>query len=133
MADEEMKKAVPKMMLNESVPSVLPEKKYRITFLCANNEVVVFDNVGAINDLSISLACVGMAISIQPKIASFRIIDIEEGRVVSDCGILGFIAATAPAIAKAMNLPIIHTMQLKRGQKIEDFVETIAKKQREKK
>lgn len=133
MVDDVVKKKLPGVILNKSVPSAPPEKKYRITFLCANNEVVVFDNVGAINDLSISLACIGMAISIQPKIASFRIIDIEEGRVVSDCGILGFIAGTVPEISKAMNLPIIHTMQLKKGQKIEDFGKSTTQKQGAKK
>ena len=109
-------------MKSKVIPAPVEERKYNLTFLCVNNESVVVENAVAINDLSISISCIGVAAALKPRIVGFRIVDAEKNTVVCECGFLSFLGEISSMVGKAINEQIVEMMHLKKGDKLEDAI-----------
>ncbi len=105
-------------------------KSYRVLIQAANTKLLVYPKVEAVNDLSIGLLCMSFATAMHPRVASIKILDFDDGRVVADCAVLDFAAAVASDLAKATGEQIMSMVQLQKGQ-AEDF-EGFMKQEQEK-
>lgn len=125
---EEPAEATPAPAAKPAPATAKGEKPYRITFVCANQKGFILDPVNAYNDLSIALACNAAAVMLAPRIMGYRIVGVDDGRVVADCGILDFIAAVTPKVSASIGQPILDILHLKEGQKLDDAVEEHVKR-----
>ena len=105
----------------EDFPLIEGDTPYRLTFYCSgSHDPVVFPKVGGVNDLSMTLACLGAALELQPSVVGFEVENLITGETIASVGLRAFLSMVSPRIGAAVGRTIVHPAQLSEKQ-VENF------------